>query len=92
VIALEDRLRIAARARLRFDEKTKQWLLVYPERGLQLADTAASILQLCDGTRTVEGVVTELATKYEGAPREVLEKDVLAFLSSMEERALVERT
>jgi pyrroloquinoline quinone biosynthesis protein D len=91
MIALEDRMKLAAKARLRFDEKTKGWLLVYPERGLALAESAANILQLCDGTRTVNGVIDELSKKYEGAPRDVLSKDVLAFLASMDERALLER-
>ena len=39
-------------------------MLLYPERGLALNGTAASILKLCDGERTLDGIVVELHQQY----------------------------
>ena len=36
MIATDARPRLAAKARLRFDRKTSRYLLLYPERGLEL--------------------------------------------------------
>jgi pyrroloquinoline quinone biosynthesis protein D len=52
--------RLAARARLRWDRIDGRYLLLYPERGLALNESAAAILQLCDGSRTIDDIVTEL--------------------------------
>jgi len=83
------RPRLADKARLRLDKKTGRYMLLYPERGLELSGTAADILQLCTGEHTVEAIVERLAAKYEGQSRDVIELEVGAFLGSMLDRALV---
>jgi len=83
------RPKLADKARLRHDRKTGSTMLLYPERGLELSATAADILRLCTGEHTVEAIVERLSTKYEGQPREVVEREVDAFLGSMLDRALV---
>jgi len=83
------RPKLAAKARLRHDRKTGRTMLLYPERGLELSATAADILRLCTGEHTVEAIVERLSAKYEGQPREVIEREVSAFLGSMLDRALV---
>src|SRR5947209_5700763 len=55
------RPRLAAKARLRFDKRESKHILLYPERGLLLNDTAAAILQACDGSRTLDEIVEVLA-------------------------------
>jgi coenzyme PQQ biosynthesis protein PqqD len=55
-----NRPRLAARARLRWDRVDGRYLLLYPERGLALNESAAAILRLCDGSRTIDAIVTEL--------------------------------
>jgi len=81
---------LAAKARLRFDRETGGYLLLYPERGLKLNPTAASILKLCDGQRTVDAIVGELQKDYAGRPASELQKDVLEFLEEMERRGLLQ--
>jgi len=81
---------LAGKARLRFDRATGGYLLLYPERGLQLNPTAGSILKLCDGQRTVDAIVAELQKDYAGRPAPELQKDVLEFLEEMERRGLVQ--
>jgi len=91
VISAESRLRLATKARLRFDRKSSRYLLLYPERGLVLNPTAADVLQRCDGERTVGSIVTELARQY-GHEAPAVEREVLEFLQTMADRGLVQAT
>ncbi|HKZ05395.1 MAG TPA: pyrroloquinoline quinone biosynthesis peptide chaperone PqqD [Methylomirabilota bacterium] len=89
MISGESRLRLAAKARLRFDRQSSRYMLLYPERGLVLNPTAADVLRRCDGERTVGSIVEELARQYGHAPPTV-EREVLAFLQTMADRGLVQ--
>jgi pyrroloquinoline quinone biosynthesis protein D len=83
------RPRLAAKARLRFDRKTNRYLLLYPEKGMQLNATAADIVQLCTGEYTVAEIVTRLAEKYAPQPQDVIEREVHTFLDALSARALL---
>jgi pyrroloquinoline quinone biosynthesis protein D len=83
------RPRLSRKVRLKYDAIEKQFLLLYPERGMKLSDSASEILQRCDGERTEEIIATELAN-VSGAPLAVVRKDVSAFLAEMKKRGLVE--
>ena len=80
---------LAPKARLRFDRPSGGYLLLYPERGLALSPTAASILKLCDGKRTVDDIVQELEREYAGAQGPALRQDVLEFLEAMSRKGLL---
>ncbi len=88
VVSAGMRPKLASKARLRLDRKTGRTMLLYPERGLELSPTATEILKLCTGEHTVATIVERLAAQYD-QPREVIEREVSAFLSSMLDRALV---
>ena len=62
---------------LRYDRVRKAELLLMPERVVVLSTEAGKILRLCDGERTVDGIVAGLAVDYPDAP---LDADVPAFL------------
>ena len=81
---------LAPKARLRFDRTSGGYLLLYPERGLALNATAASILRLCDGGLTVDGMVEKLQGEYLDRSAEELRRDVLEFLEEMAKRGLVQ--
>ncbi len=85
----EARPRLAPKVRLRLDQKTQRYLLLYPEKGMQLNPTAADIVQLCTGEHTVAEIIARLAEKYAPQPPEVIEREVLSFLEALSERALV---
>lgn len=89
MIAPEARPCLAPKARLRHDKKTDRYLLLYPERGMQLNATAADIVQLCTGEHTVAEIIERLAQKYAPQPREVIEREVHTFLNALSERALL---
>jgi coenzyme PQQ biosynthesis protein PqqD len=81
---------LAPKARLRFDQASGGYLLLYPERGLALNPTAASILKLCNGELTVDGIVDRLEHDYTDRPRAELQKDVVEFLEEMARRGLLQ--
>lgn len=80
--------RLSPRVRLRFEPDRSEWLLLWPERGVQLNDGARAIVRLCDGTRTVEEIVDKLAEDW-SAPRETLQRDVDALLARLAARGLL---
>jgi len=80
---------LAKKARLRLDSKTGSWLLLYPERGLSLTPTAASILKLCSGERTIDQIVADLVQQYAGRPEAEVRADVAGFLEQLLERGLI---
>ncbi|MFF7351383.1 pyrroloquinoline quinone biosynthesis peptide chaperone PqqD [Streptomyces filipinensis] len=53
---------------LRHDTVRGTDLLVLPERVVVLKGHAGTVLGLCDGTRTVRGIVDALAERFPGAP------------------------
>jgi coenzyme PQQ biosynthesis protein PqqD len=65
-------------------------MLLYPERGLALNPTAASILKLCNGELTVDGIVERLQGEYTERPAPELRQDVLKFLEEMVKRGLLQ--
>jgi len=87
---LDDRPKLARKARVRLDRIEQRHVLLSPERGLELNASAARIVALCDGVRTVTDIVSAIA-EASGAPPETVEADVLAFLGDVEARGLLER-
>ncbi len=81
--------KLAKKARLRFDRHSGKHMIVYPERGLELNDSAAAIARRCDGTRSIVAIATELATEA-SAERASVEQDVLAFVEMLAQKGLLE--
>ena len=89
MISLDTRIRLAPKARLRFDARSGKHMLLYPERGLELTDTAARIASLCGEERTAEEIVAAMVAAAADASRERIEPEVLAFLRALEDRGLL---
>ena len=86
----ECRPRLAPRARLRFDRHAGHWLLLYPERGLVLNESAAAIVALLTGEHAIDAIVARLRARYPSAGARRLERDVVALLDRLRRRRLVE--
>ncbi len=84
------RPRLSPKARLRWDEVEKRFMLVFPEAALMLNETAPEILKLCDGQHTVEGIVDSLAQRFTGIDRKIIDEDVTSFLARIKARGLLE--
>jgi pyrroloquinoline quinone biosynthesis protein D len=88
-ISRDSRLKLAAKARLRYDRKSERHMLLYPERGLVLNATGSDVVQLCTGEHTVGAIVDQLAAKY-GKDTPTVEREVMTFLTALTERGLVQ--
>ena len=80
------RPRLATGARLRYDEVREEHLLLIPEGVVRLNPTAAEVLELCDGERSLDDIVRALSTRYDGAD---VRDDVLELVDAMAQRGLV---
>ncbi len=83
--------RLASKAKLRYDRKADRTMLLYPEKGLVLNATAADVVKLCTGERTVGAIVGELAAKY-NQETAIVEREVIALLTSLAERGLLQES
>ncbi|MFJ7212611.1 pyrroloquinoline quinone biosynthesis peptide chaperone PqqD [Amycolatopsis sp. NPDC098790] len=71
--------------RLSFDHVRETHVLLFPEGVLVPNTTAAAVLELCDGARTVTDIASVLGTRFTG----VREQDVLDVLARLGERRVV---
>ena len=89
MIGMESVVRLAPKARLRFDKLAGKYMILYPERGLVLSATAADVVTLCVEGRSVSAIVDSLVDKYGAAEREAIARDVVELLQGLADRGLV---
>jgi len=80
------RPRLVTGARLRYDDVREEHLLLIPEGAVRLNPTAAQVLELCDGERSVDEIVDALSARYEGAD---VRDDVVELVDAMAQKGLV---
>jgi pyrroloquinoline quinone biosynthesis protein D len=88
-IEMNSRPRLPRGVRLRRDEARGRWTLLAPERIFEVDATAAAVLELCDGKRDLAAIVADLSARY-NAPAAVIEKDVVAMLTDLEAKRVLE--
>jgi len=81
--------RMAPHMRLRFDKARQTWTVQAPERTFLLDDIAHAIISRCDGHMSVAGIVDDLCATFGNAPRDLIERDVLALLQDFTDKAVV---
>ena len=81
-----NRPRLVDGARLQYDDVREEHVLLVPEGAVRLNETAAQVLELCDGQRSVEEIAADLSQRYAGAD---VADDVRELLGGMGERGLV---
>jgi pyrroloquinoline quinone biosynthesis protein D len=81
-----DRPRLAPQVRLRYDQARQRYVLLTPETVTLLNGTGATILELCDGVRTVAEIIAELRGRYD----RVADAEVEAFLTGLVAKRCVE--
>jgi pyrroloquinoline quinone biosynthesis protein D len=80
------RPRLVTGARLRYDEVREEHVLLIPEGVVRLNPTAAEVLGLCDGERSLDDIVGALSERYDGAD---LGDDVQELIQAMAQRGLL---
>ncbi|HEY7076820.1 MAG TPA: pyrroloquinoline quinone biosynthesis peptide chaperone PqqD [Solirubrobacteraceae bacterium] len=81
-----NRPRLADGARLQYDDVREEHLLLVPEGAVRLNETAARVLELCDGRRTLDEISAALSERYSGAD---VSDDVRELLGGMVDHGLV---
>ena len=70
------------------DRDGNLWVADYGrDRVVKLAPTAAEVIRLCDGGRTVDAIIIELQAKYVGPG---LAADVVALIGRLAEQRVLE--
>ena len=80
------RPRLVTGARLQYDDVREEHVLLVPEGAVRLNSTAAEVLELCDGERSLDEIVGTISERYEGAN---LRDDVQGLVEGLTERGLV---
>jgi pyrroloquinoline quinone biosynthesis protein D len=80
------RPRLVDGARLQYDDVREEHLLLVPEGAVRLNETAAHVLELCDGERSLEDIAAALSLRYSGAD---VGDDVREMLGGLREHGLV---
>jgi pyrroloquinoline quinone biosynthesis protein D len=80
------RPRLVTGARLRYDEVREEHLLLIPEGAVRLNPTAAEVLALCDGERSLDDIASALSARYDGAD---VRNDVLELVDALAQKGLV---
>ena len=80
------RPRLVAGARLLYDDVRGEHVLLVPEGLVRLNPTAAEVLDLCDGERSLDEIVSALSARYDGFD---LRDDVRGLVDAMTQRGLM---
>ncbi|MBV8954807.1 MAG: pyrroloquinoline quinone biosynthesis peptide chaperone PqqD [Solirubrobacterales bacterium] len=78
--------RLVTGARLRYDDVREEHMLLVPEGAVRLNPTAAAVLELCDGERSLDDIAGILNVRYEGVD---VHDDVRGLIDAMAQRGLL---
>jgi len=65
-----------------------QPVLLFPEGMIRIKGTARDIMEMCDGRRTIQEIVSALSQRYRADPARIAE-DVYGLLSSLQQKRIV---
>ncbi|HUE54338.1 MAG TPA: pyrroloquinoline quinone biosynthesis peptide chaperone PqqD [Candidatus Udaeobacter sp.] len=75
----------------RLNEKSQQpRTLLMPERALRLNGPSLEIVERCDGTHTVQQIITDLQKIYWKAEPHRVEQDILRYLALLHDQRAVD--
>jgi pyrroloquinoline quinone biosynthesis protein D len=80
------RPRLVTGARLQYDDVRSEHVLLIPEGVVRLNPTAAEVLELCDGKRSLDDIAGALSARYDGAD---VHDDVRELVGALAEKGLV---
>ncbi|CAI8886408.1 pyrroloquinoline quinone biosynthesis peptide chaperone PqqD [Methylococcus capsulatus] len=72
-------LELSPLLRMQWEEAQQRYVILYPEGMIELNETAAAILELCDGQHNLTSIVEKLERKYDASG---IESDVREMLES----------
>ena len=75
--------------RFKYNEPRKEWVILAPERLVNLDQIAVEILHLVDGERSVKNIASELSKKF-NAPNDIILSDVKEMLQDLSDKGFIE--
>jgi pyrroloquinoline quinone biosynthesis protein D len=72
--------------RLHWDQVRERHVLLYPEGAIALNPTAVTVLELCDGKRTIDDIAAEISKTYNG---DDIRTDVENLINAIAARGLI---
>ncbi len=87
--APDSKPRLPRGVRLKHDEVRGEWLLLAPERVVKANPVAVAVIEKCDGARTIDEIVDELAQAYR-ADRSLIERDVVKLIADLAMKRMVD--
>ncbi|HIG78712.1 MAG TPA: pyrroloquinoline quinone biosynthesis peptide chaperone PqqD [Cycloclasticus sp.] len=78
-IQTDSAIQISPAYRLQWEEAQNMFVLLYPEGLIELNQSSAEILQVCDGNNSPADIVTVLEKKFDTSG---LENDITNFLNT----------
>ncbi|ATS22137.1 MULTISPECIES: pyrroloquinoline quinone biosynthesis peptide chaperone PqqD [Xanthomonas] len=79
---------LRAGVRLQHDRARDQWVLLAPERVVELDDIALVIAQRYDGTRSLAQIAQELAAQFDADAAQI-EADVIELTDTLHQKRLL---
>ena len=80
------RPRLITGSRLTYDRVRAEHVLLVPEGIVRLNPTAAGVLELCDGSRSLDEIIRVLTTRYAASD---LHDDVRGFIHALADKGIV---
>jgi len=74
----------------RWGTQGEERVVLFPEGMIRVQGTGQNILELCDGQRTVQEIVTALSATYTGADAVKIREDVGSFLEALQQKRIVD--
>jgi pyrroloquinoline quinone biosynthesis protein D len=74
----------------RWGNQGEERVVLFPEGMIRVQGTGQSILELCDGQRTVQEIMTALSETYSGADRAKIREDVGSFLEALQQKRVID--
>jgi len=79
---------LRAGVRLQHDRARDQWVLLAPERVVELDDIAVVVTQRYDGTRSLAQIARELAAEFDADAAQI-EADVIELTDTLHQKRLL---
>ena len=74
----------------RWGTQGEEKVVLFPEGMIRVQGTGQTILELCDGQRTVQEIVGVLLGRYSGADPAKIREDVSSFLEALQQKRIVD--
>ncbi|AAM37961.1 pyrroloquinoline quinone biosynthesis peptide chaperone PqqD [Xanthomonas citri pv. citri] len=87
-ITRDSRPALRAGVRLQQDRARDQWVLLAPERVVELDDIALVVAQRYDGTRSLAQIAQELAAEFDADAAQI-EADVIELTDTLHQKRLL---